>query len=141
ASADMPPPPEPRAERPAPAQAAAAHPFEDDPAPREQRAADPALGQMQQELRAMRDLMVQQYTHFTCQQYRSQQLAQAAICLRLQRLGLDMPFMRELLDDPLINEQAAGSTANDAWQQLMGRFSARIPACDGDLVAAGGVCA
>lgn len=139
ASADMPPPPEPRAERPAPAQAAAAHPFEYDPAPREQRAADPALGQMQQELRAMRDLMAQQYTHFSWQQYRSQQPAQAAMWRRLQRLGLDMPIMRELLDDPLLNEQAAGSNANEVWQQLMGRLSARIPACDGDLVAGGGV--
>ena len=107
---------------------------------RERRGSDAGWWQMQQELRAMREMMAQQYTNFSWQQYRSQQPAQAAMWRRLQRLGLDMAVMRELIDDPtLANEPNLGANANEVWQTLMNTLSARIPVCTGDLLAQGGV--
>lgn len=107
---------------------------------RERRGSDAGWWQMQQELRAMREMMAQQYTNFSWQQYRSQQPAQAAMWRRLQRLGLDMTVMRELIDDPtLANEPNLGANANEVWQALMNKLSARIPVCTGDLLAQGGV--
>lgn len=93
--------------------------------------------QMQQELRAMRDLMEQQYSNFSWQQYRSQKPAQAAMWRRLQRLGLGAALVRELLDEPGA-EGGAGAKANEVWQQLMTRLSARIPVLADDVVQRGG---
>lgn len=90
--------------------------------------------QMQQELRAMRDLMEQQYSNLSWQQYRSQKPAQAAMWRRLQRLGLDAGLVRELLEE---QEDAAGS-ANEVWQRLMARLSARVPVLADDLLERGG---
>jgi flagellar biosynthesis protein FlhF len=94
--------------------------------------------QMQQELRAMRDLMEQQYSNFSWQQYRSQKPAQAAMWRRLQRLGLDAALVRELLEH---HEQPADAEAvdtNGAWQHLMGQLSARVPVLADDLIERGG---
>ena len=106
------------------------------------RSGENAWYQMQQELRSMRDLIEQQYTNFTWQQYRSQKPAQAAMWRRLQRLGLDADTVRELLaDDPSSNSSnnALGKNANDAWQSLMSKLSARVPVCAGDLTERGGI--
>lgn len=105
--------------------------------------------QMQQELRSMRDLIEQQYTNFSWQQYRAQQPAQAAMWRRLQRLGLDADTVRELLaDNTGVRAGAAsgaptGKSANDVWQALMAQLSARIPvwgnADQNDLIEGGGI--
>lgn len=99
--------------------------------------------QMQQELRSMRDLIEQQYTNFSWQQYRAQQPAQAAMWRRLQRLGLDADIVRELLaTDAQTSEQKSaplGKSANDVWQGLMAQISTRIPVCAGDLLEGGGI--
>lgn len=153
AATEMPPaapPREPRAAAystaesgPAPAGSSSAdHAEFDTESTRERRGSDAGWWQMQQELRAMREMMAQQYTNFSWQQYRSQQPAQAAMWRRLQRLGLDMAVMRELIDDPA-NEPNLGvnvnASANEVWQALMNKLSARIPVCAGDLLAQGGV--
>lgn len=139
AATEMPPAP-PRPERQAEALASVpANPYEfADAAPREQRASsDAGWWQMQQELRAMRDMISQQYTNFSWQQYRSQQPAQAAMWRRLQRLGLDMTVMRELLDGQEGADQ--GTNANAVWQAMMNKLSARVAVCPDDLIAQGGV--
>ncbi|HSB95555.1 MAG TPA: flagellar biosynthesis protein FlhF [Spongiibacteraceae bacterium] len=92
--------------------------------------------QMQQELRSMRDLMEQQYSSFSWQQYRAQRPAHAAMWRRLQRLGLAPELVRQLLDESGIGDAA---DANATWQQLMACLTARIPLATEDLVAAGGV--
>ncbi len=92
--------------------------------------------QMQQELRAMRDLMEQQYSCFSWQQYRTGRPAQAAMWRRLQRLGLAPDVVRQLLDEASIGDT---DNANDTWQHLMAKLSARIPVITDDLVAQGGV--
>jgi flagellar biosynthesis protein FlhF len=92
---------------------------------------------MQQELRAMRDLMEQQYSNFSWQQYRVQKPAQAAMWRRLQRLGLDASLVRELLEEHPVEEELGN--ANGTWQHLMARLSARIPVVADDLVERGGV--
>jgi flagellar biosynthesis protein FlhF len=130
--------PAPTASAPTGNAAAAGAAFDMEPA-RERHSSDAGWWQMQQELRAMREMMAQQYTNFSWQQYRSQQPAQAAMWRRLQRLGLDMTVMRELIDDPtLANEPNLGANANAVWQALMNKLSARIPVCTGDLLAQGG---
>lgn len=124
--------------------AAAASPYAAYAAPQEfaepPRGGDRSGGwwQMQQELRAMRDLMEQQYSNFSWQQYRSQKPAQAAMWRRLQRLGLDAALVRELLDEADASD-ATPANANGVWQRLMARLSARIPAAPHDLIARGGV--
>jgi flagellar biosynthesis protein FlhF len=97
--------------------------------------------QMQQELRSMRDLMEQQYSNFSWQQYRAQRPAQAAMWRRLQRLGLDAGVVRQLLEEPGSDQRSADKdrSANDTWQHLMAGLSARIPVAATDLVAQGGV--
>ena len=94
--------------------------------------------QMQQELRAMRDLMEQQYSNFSWQQYRVQKPAQAAMWRRLQRLGLDAALVRELLHEHE-EQQPADGDANGAWQHLMSRLCARIPVLAEDLIDRGGI--
>lgn len=106
------------------------------------RGGDNAWYQMQQELRSMRDLIEQQYTNFSWQQYRAQQPAQAAMWRRLQRLGLDGAVVRELLaSDAASNapKSALGKSANDVWQGLMAQLSSRIPVCEADLIERGGI--
>jgi flagellar biosynthesis protein FlhF len=132
--------------------------------PMERRSGDNGWYQMQQELRSMRDLIEQQYTNFSWQQYRSQQPAQAAMWRRLQRLGLDTDILRELLattqsshatnangqaDEQKslhlgkkVNSTSANGTeksANEVWQELMAQLSARIPVCETDLIEGGGI--
>lgn len=97
---------------------------------------DTAWWQMQQELRAMRDLIEQQYSTFSWQQYRTQQPAQAAMWRRLQRLGLSGDVVRELVEK---RRDAPSNNANEAWQQLMAELSADIPVCDSDLIGQGGI--
>jgi flagellar biosynthesis protein FlhF len=140
AATEMPPAPPVRSEaRPIAAPAAPAEEFAFDDTPRERRGGgDAGWWQMQQELRAMRELIAQQYTNFSWQQYRAQQPAQAAMWRRLQRLGLDIGVMRELLDEQGANATVDAS-ANETWQALMNKLSARIPVCDSDIVADGGV--
>ena len=95
----------------------------------QRRGGDNAWYHMQQELRSMRDLIEQQYTNFSWQQYRSQQPAQAAMWRRLQRLGLDAEIVRELLEAKS-NEHTSermGKSANDIWQGLMAELSTRVP--------------
>lgn len=105
------------------------------------RSGDNGWWQMQQELRSMRDLIEQQYTNFSWQQYRSQQPAQAAMWRRLQRLGLDAEIVRDLLSQTASNQKSerVGKSANDIWQELMAQLSARVPVCAGDLLEGGGI--
>lgn len=145
AAADMPPLP-PRVEVAAAPDAAAGYaavdPYANAQRPRQTQSSsgDAGWGQMQQELRAMRDMIEQQYSNFSWQQYRTQQPAQAAMWRRLQRLGLNGELVRELLEKPRANsEKNAEKNANETWQQLMAELSADIPVCDGDLIANGGV--
>ena len=108
----------------------------------EHRGGDNGWYQMQQELRSMRDMIEQQYTNFSWQQYRSQQPAQAAMWRRLQRLGLDADAVRELLSENAQGGESKarlGNHANEEWQRLMARLSARIPVCTGDLIEGGGI--
>lgn len=149
AATEMPPAAPPREPRAASSSAAYSDSAPSDSSPsdqfdvestRERRGSDAGWWQMQQELRAMKEMMAQQYTNFSWQQYRSQQPAQAAMWRRLQRLGLDMTVMRELIDDPaLANEANLGTNANEVWQGLMNKLSARVPVCTGDLLEQGGV--
>jgi flagellar biosynthesis protein FlhF len=144
AAADMPPLP-PRAEVTAEPESvtgyAAVDPYANAQRARQtQSGGDAGWGQMQQELRAMRDMIEQQYSNFSWQQFRTQQPAQAAMWRRLQRLGLSGEIVRELIEKPRANAEGnAGKSANEAWQQLMAELSADIPVCDGDLIAQGGV--
>jgi flagellar biosynthesis protein FlhF len=144
AAADMPPLP-PRAEVAAEPESvtgyAAVDPYANAQRARQtQSGGDAGWGQMQQELRAMRDMIEQQYSNFSWQQFRTQQPAQAAMWRRLQRLGLSGEIVRELIEKPRANAEGnAGKSANEAWQQLMAELSADIPVCDGDLIAQGGV--
>jgi flagellar biosynthesis protein FlhF len=144
AAADMPPLP-PRAELAAEPESvtgyAAVDPYANAQRARQtQSGGDAGWGQMQQELRAMRDMIEQQYSNFSWQQFRTQQPAQAAMWRRLQRLGLSGEIVRELIEKPRANAEGnAGKSANEAWQQLMAELSADIPVCDGDLIAQGGV--
>ncbi|MDB6062951.1 MAG: flagellar biosynthesis protein FlhF [Verrucomicrobiaceae bacterium] len=138
AATEMPPAAPPRSEPQQQPEMSApqAESFAFDETPRERRAApDSGWLQMQQEMRAMRELIAQQYTNFSWQQYRSQQPAQAAMWRRLQRLGLDAAVTRDLLDGAVQSEEA---NANEAWQGLMNKLSARVAVCDGDLIAQGG---
>jgi flagellar biosynthesis protein FlhF len=106
-------------------------------AARTQRSDDGGWYQMQQELRSMRDLIEQQYSNFAWQQYRSQRPAQAAMCRRLQRLGLDVNTVTELLEQAERNGVDL-KNSKVAWQALMAQLSARIPATQ-DLLKEGGV--
>lgn len=144
AASEMPPeaPPAPRPAQAAHAAVAAARGYAET-APADAELAEPRRGenrtggwwQMQQELRAMRDLMEQQYSNFSWQQYRVEKPAQAAMWRRLQRLGLDAALVRQLVED----EAAAGTDPNATWQHLMAGLSARIPVLADDLIARGGV--
>ncbi len=98
---------------------------------------DGGFWQMQQELRSMRDLIETQYTNFAWQQFRGQQPAQAAMWRRLQRLGLDLERVRDLLEGGGAPLDLTNSKA--AWQVLMARLSAKMPVAATDLVAQGGV--
>jgi flagellar biosynthesis protein FlhF len=139
AAAEMPPPPPPMVEASAQSAPAAREFVALESRDNERRhGGDNAWYQMQQELRSMRDLIEQQYTNFSWQQYRVQKPAQAAMWRRLQRLGLDADIVRELLADDAQNA-GLGKSANDAWQSLMMRLSARIPVCEGDLIERGGI--
>lgn len=102
---------------------------------REQRSSDAGWWQMQQELRAMRDMIEQQYSNFSWQQYRAQQPGQAAMWRRLQRLGLEIDTVRELLEE----KPPVGKGANEVWQALMATLSARVPVLPYDLIESGGV--
>jgi len=139
AAAEMPPLP-PRIETPTAIAAESQAPapeFADVVArPRQNQSGDTAWWQMQQELRSMRDLIEQQYSTFSWQQYRTQQPAQAAMWRRLQRLGLSGEVVRDLIEKP---RQPLSTNANEAWQQLMAELSTDIPVCDGDLINEGGV--
>lgn len=149
AAADMPPPPPPMPESTAQSAPEARNFASVDNASRSseterRQGGDNAWYQMQQELRSMRDLIEQQYTNFSWQQYRVQKPAQAAMWRRLQRLGLDADIVRELLADDLASTGAAssvptGKNANDVWQSLMVKLSGRIPVCDSDLIESGGI--
>ncbi|MFT3931517.1 MAG: flagellar biosynthesis protein FlhF [Spongiibacteraceae bacterium] len=146
AAADMPPPPPPMPEERVESRANE-NEFVNvetraSEADRRRNGGENAWYQMQQELRSMRDLIEQQYTNFTWQQYRAQKPAQAAMWRRLQRLGLDADVVRELLDDStkgVASSAPTGKNANDAWQALMMKLSARIPVCESDLIEQGGI--
>lgn len=141
ASADMPPPPprmpEPVAAAPQSRDFAASETQVGDSERR--RGGDNAWYQMQQELRSMRDMIEQQYTQFSWQQYRAQKPAQAAMWRRLQRLGLDAEVVRNLLSDDADNKAGLGKSANDVWQALMLKLSASVPVHDDDLIERGGI--
>jgi len=113
-------------------------PFEHSAAPPRSRQEEGGLWQMQQELRSMRDLIEQQYSNFAWQQYRVEQPGGAAMWRRLQRLGLDLATVRELMEGEAAFA-ADAANARLAWQQLMGQLTASIPTWQQDLVAGGGV--
>jgi len=118
--------------------AAIARAVDNEAAPAGSRQDDAAWSQMQQELRSMRDLIEKQYSNFAWQQYRVQQPGGAAMWRRLQRLGLDLATVRNLME----GEAAFAAEASDArlaWQQLMAQLKADIPAWQNDLVAGGGI--
>ncbi len=147
AAADMPPPPPPLPETPAYAEAEASAFSSIETRARESErrrgSDDNAWYHMQQELRSMRDMIEQQYSNFSWQQYRAQKPAQAAMWRRLQRLGLDADIVRELLADDSTKGAASsaptGKNANHVWQSLMVKLSTNIPVCDGDLIERGGI--
>jgi len=140
--------PKPAAPKPA-RPVAAARAVESEPlvAPRA-RQDDPGFWHMQQELRSMRDLIEKQYSNFAWQQYRARRPGGAAMWRRLQRLGLDLATVRDLMEgeaafaaDAAAVDTATGDTADArlAWQQLMTQLTADIPVWQRDLVAAGGI--
>lgn len=125
-----------RAAAPQPASIASEYP---EPAVARSIPGDNGWWQMQQELRSMRDLIEQQYSTFSWQNYRAAQPAQAAMWRRLQRLGLDAATARELLDPEPGAQPLDLRNPKLAWQQLMARLSARLPVLGDDPVAGGGV--
>ena len=100
------------------------------------RVREPALAEMQQEIKELRGLLENQLSHLTWGDLARTQPLRAALLRRLTQLGLAPELSRELADE--LNEPR---DQEHAWRQALGVLAHRLPVTDDDILTHGGVVA
>ncbi len=97
---------------------------------------DPAIAEMQNELKSLRNLLLGQLSTLAWGQETAKHPQRARLLQRLLALGLSSGLARELAD--------GGDESlpfEDAWRQALGRLARRLPVADNPIIERGGVVA
>ena len=91
--------------------------------------------QLRNELQTMRDMLEQQFSVMSWEQYKQQSPNKAVLSKRLKRMGIDTGLAQQLLST--ISEQQAKT--KDIWQYLMIKLAYELSVDSSDVVASGGI--